>query len=191
MAEAYDKGRAFEMKVAKMIRRKSGDKGAMRNKGSHANWNRRSDVFTNLPIHVEAKHHSNIRIKEWIEQAEAAKSFNETAVVAFDVEGEVMACLKFDELLNLFRQIADQQLEIEDLRAPVEMPAEPIIRKRVSATQAREEAEKLAKAATARKTAAEPMKMCKNGHIVTTGGKCMWKGCKYGIAAGKPKKEGK
>ena len=191
MAEAYDKGRAFEMKVAKMIRRKSGDKGAMRNKGSHANWNRRSDVFTNLPIHVEAKHHSNIRIKEWIEQAEAAKSFNETAVFAFDVEGEVMACLKFDELLNLFRQIADQQLEIEDLRAPVEMPAEPIIRKRVSATQAREEGEKLAKAATARKTATEPMKMCKNGHIVTTGGKCMWKGCKYGIAAGKPKKEGK
>lgn len=191
MAEAYDKGRAFEMEVAKAIRRKAGDKGAMRNKGSHANWNRRSDIFTNLPIHVEAKHHENIRPKEWFSQADAARSFNEVPVVAFNMDGEIMAMLRFDDLLNLYAEIADYRAEIEDLRAPVEVPAEPIIRKRVTATQTREEAEKLAKAATARKVATEPMKMCKNGHIVSNGGKCMWKGCKYGIAAGKPKKEGK
>lgn len=191
MAEAYDKGKAYELHVAKLVRRKSGDKGAMRNRSSHTGGTRRSDIFTNLPIHIEAKHHENVTIKKWMDQAEAASSTFETAVVAFKIDDKDYACLNLNDLLDLFVQIADQQVEIEDLRAPIEVPAEPIVRKRVSAVQARDEGEKLAKAATARKAASEPMKMCKNGHIVSSGGKCMWKGCKYGIAAGKPKKEGK
>ncbi len=191
MGEAYDKGKAYELHVAKLVRRKSGDKGAMRNRSSHTGGTRRSDIFTNLPIHIEAKHHENVTIKKWMEQAEAAAHTFETAVVAFRIDDKDYACLNLNDLLDLFVQIADQQLEIEDLRAPIEVPAEPIIRKRVSATQTHEEAEKLASTATARKTAAEPLKTCKNGHIVTSDGKCMWKGCKYGTAAGKPKKEGK
>lgn len=188
MAEAYDKGKAYELHVAKMVRRKA-DKGSMRNRGSHTGGTRRSDIFTNLPIHIEAKHHENVRIKDWMEQAEAASSTFETAVVAFRIDDKDYACLNLDELLNLFVQIADQQLEIEDLRAPIEAPAEKIVRKPVSAVQTREEAEKLANDATAKKTAVQPLKTCRNGHIVNADGRCMWKGCKFGNAAGKPKKE--
>ena len=74
MAEAYDKGKAYELHISKLVRRKA-DKGSMRNRGSHTNGSYRSDVFTNLPIHIEAKHHENVTIKKWMEQAEAAASY--------------------------------------------------------------------------------------------------------------------
>jgi len=188
MGEAYDKGKAYELHVAKLVRRKSGDKGAMRNRSSHTGGTRRSDIFTNLPIHIEAKHHENVTIKKWMEQAEAAAHTFETAVVAFRIDDKDYACLNLNDLLDLFVQIADQQLEIEDLRAPIEMPAETTIRKPVSAVLTRDEAEKMGMDATEKKKAVQPLKTCRNGHIVTSDGKCMWKGCKYGSAAGKPKK---
>lgn len=188
MGEAYDKGKAYELHVAKLVRRKSGDKGAMRNRSSHTGGTRRSDIFTNLPIHIEAKHHENVTIKKWMDQAEAASSTFETAVVAFKIDDKDYACLNLNDLLDLFVQIADQQVEIEDLRAPIEIPAEQTIRKRVSATHTREEAEKMANDAIEKKKATQPLKMCRNGHITNADGKCMWKGCKYGIAAGKAKK---
>lgn len=194
-----DKGREYELHVAKIVRRKVG-KGTMRNRGSHANWHRRSDIYTELPIHLEAKHHENVRIKEWMEQAEAAKSFSQTAVVAFRIEEEDYACLKLTDLLDLFVQVADQQLEIEDLRAPIPVPTAPaqpedsvladVEKPRKSA---KVEAETLARQATERKAANEELKMCRNGHIVAVGNKCMWKGCQYSTTAkkAKAKKEGK
>ena len=189
-----EKGRAYEMHVAKIVRRKVG-KGTMRNAGSHANWHRRSDIYTELPIHLEAKHHENVRIKEWMEQAEAAKSFSQTAVVAFRIEEEDYACLKLTDLLDLFVQIADQHLEIEDLRAPVPAQPEHSVLANVDKPHksAKVEAEELARQATERKAANEELKLCRNGHIVSVGNKCMWKGCQYSTTAKKPKakKEGK
>lgn len=192
-----DKGREYELHVAKIVRRKVG-KNTKRNAGSHANWHRRSDIYTELPIHLEAKHHENVRIKEWMEQAEAAKSFNQTAVVAFRIEEEDYACLKLTDLLDLFVQIADQQLEIDDLRAPIPMTSaqpENSVLANVDKPHksAKVEAEELARQATERKASNEELKMCRNGHIVSYGNKCMWKGCQYSSTAkkAKAKKEGK
>lgn len=190
MGEAYDKGKAYELHISKLIRRKA-DKGSMRNRGSHTGGTYRSDVFTNLPIHVEAKHHENVTIKKWMDQAEAAASTFETAVVAFRIDDKDYACLNFNDLLDLFVQIADQQLEIQDLHAP--QPAhEAIVRKPVVATVSAEEAaEKAVKHAKATKS---DVKFCRNGHICDDYGYCMQKGCKYsrGYNAKKAaKKEGK
>ena len=184
MAEAYDKGKAYELHVSKLIRRKA-DKGSMRNRSSHTNGTRRADIFTDLPIHVEAKHHENVRIKEWMEQAEGAKSFSQTAVVAFRIDDKDYACLNFNDLLDLFVQIADQQLEIEDLRQPV--ASIPIPAKK-AAEIARHEATAMANKAVETKKASGTVKYDKNGHIVDDYGYCMQKGCKYNRTYKPPKK---
>ena len=175
MAEAYDKGKAYELHISKLIRRKA-DKGSMRNRSSHTNGSYRSDVFTNLPIHVEAKHHENVTIKKWMEQAEAAAASNETAVVAFRIDDHDYACLNFNDLLDLFMEIAQKQAEIDDLRAPVDsIPMKPA----KAAEIARHEATALSQKALAKKKEQPAIKYDKNGHIVDEYGYCMQKGCKY------------
>jgi len=183
MSEAYQKGKAYELHISKLIRTKV-DKGTMRNRSSHTGGTRRSDVFTNLPIHVECKHHETVRIKEWVEQAEAAKSFSQTAVVAFRIEDKDYACLNFNDLLDLFVQIADLQLENEDLRTPVE---QPFISAKKNAEIARHEATALANKAVETKKATSAVKYDKNGHIVDSYGYCMQKGCKFNRTYKPPK----
>ena len=142
-----------------------------------------ADIFTNLPIHIEAKHHESVRIKEWMAQAEAAKSFSQTAVVAFRIDEMDYARLNLNDLLDLFVQIADQQLEIEDLRAPVE---HVVMKPAKAAEIARHEATALSQKAVAKK-AAEKVRFCKNGHIVDSFGYCMQKGCKFNRTYKPPK----
>lgn len=175
MGEAYDKGKAYELHISKLVRKKA-DKGSMRNRSSHTGGTRRSDVFTNLPIHIEAKHHETVTIKKWMEQAEAASSFHETAVVAFRIDDKDYAALNFEDLLNLFVQIADMQAEIDDLRAPVEHVVVP---PKKAAEMARHEATAMAQKAIAKKKDQPTIKYDKNGHITDEYGYCMQKGCKY------------
>lgn len=182
MSDAYNKGKTYEMHIAKLIRRKA-DKGSMRNRSSHTNGARRADVFTNLPIHVEAKHHENVRIKEWMEQAEAASNFGQTAVVAFRIDEHDYACLNFNDLLDLFVQIADQQLEIEDLRAPIEklQTVPPVV------VRTKDEAEEAIKPVVEQKKI-ERTVMCRAGHLSDEYGYCMQKDCKFSRSY-KPKKK--
>lgn len=183
MGAAYDKGKAYELHIAKLVRKKA-DKGSMRNRGSHTSSTQDADVFTNLPIHIEAKHHESVRIKDWMEQAEASASFHQTAVVAFRIDDKDYAALNFEDLMNLFVQIADQQAEINDLRAPVE---QPVISMKKAAENARHEAVALSQAAITKKKTTNSIKFCKNGHIVDSFGYCMQKGCKYNRTYKPPK----
>lgn len=184
MAEAYEKGKAYELHISKLIRRKA-DKGSMRNRSSHTGGTRRSDIFTDLPIHVEAKHHESVRIKEWMEQAEAAKHSFQTAVVAFKIDDRDYACMDFNAVLDLFVQIADQQAEIEDLRSPVE---HVVVKPAKAAEIARHEATAMAQKAVAAKKQQSTIKYDKNGHIVDDYGYCMQKGCKFNRTYKPPKK---
>lgn len=193
---AYEKGKSYEQHVAKLLRRKI-DKGAMRNKGSHASDVRRSDVFTNLPLHIEAKHHESIRLKDWIKQAEGAKSAYQTAVVAFRMDEEDYACLKLNDLLDLFVQILDNQTEIEYLRKPVQMQnsdktPESSVGKLSNNAHVADDAEQAV--ARARKAKVDSgSAICRNGHLTDNYGYCMDKHCVYrrgGYKANK-KREGK
>lgn len=183
MGEAYNKGKEYELHISKLIRRKA-DKGSMRNRSSHTNGARRADVFTNLPIHIEAKHHESVRIKEWVEQAEATSNFGQTAVVAFRIDDKDYACLNFNDLLDLFVQIADQQAEIEDLRQPVDHVVVPA---KKAAEIARHEATALVQSAVNKKAETNAARFDKNGHIVDSYGYCMQKGCKYNRTYKPPK----
>ncbi len=188
---SFDKGKLFEQKVATMIRRKV-DPGAKRNNGSHANWNRRSDIFTNLPFHVEAKDHETLKPKEWFRQAEAAASYTQTPIVAFQMENDVMAMLRFDDVLNFLVEIADLKLELEDLRKPVTTATVPPVEVHINGVKladptiivTKEDAEKAVKKLPKRKTT-----LCRAGHITDDYGYCMQVSCKYSRGYKPPKKK--
>lgn len=175
---SFAKGKTFEQKVASMIRKKA-DSGALRNKGSHANWHRRSDIFTNLPIHVECKDQETVKIKEWFEQADAAASFNQIPTVVFHKDEEVLACLRFNDLLDLFVQVADLQAEVEDLRKPIALSQpQPVKPAQPSST---------AIASVVESKAKHGAKTCRSGHIADEWGYCQQRDCKYSRGYRKPK----
>lgn len=191
MGDAYDKGKTFEMKVAKMLRAK-GDVGASRNKGSHANWNRRSDVFSNLPIHLECKAHETLKPREWYQQARSAASFNQTPIVTFPMDENVMALLELNAVLDLYAEISDLKLEVEDLRKPINnvQVSKPIIIKDLPT--AKEAVKNMTEAITT--TGGRVSRLtCRGGHIADDYGYCMQKDCKYrrGYKPPKAKKGGK
>lgn len=175
----FDKGKGFEQQVAAMIRKKA-DLMAKRNPGSHANWHRRSDIFTNLPLHVEAKDQETVKIKEWFEQADAARSFNQTPVVVFHKDEEVLACLRFNDLLDLFMQVADQQAEIEDLRQP-----QPITQPKLMPKATEKILDDIEK--PVQQVVQRGVKLCRAGHLADGYGYCIQVTCPYSRGYKKPK----
>lgn len=189
---SFDKGKAFEQKVAAMVRRKA-DGAAKRDSRSGANWHRRSDIFTNLPLHIEAKDHDTLKPKEWFREASSAASFNQTPVVVFHSDEEVMAMLRFDDLLNLFVEIADLKAEVEDLSTRTDNEIYGEVLKRNS--EAMLAGQGIAKTAEEVKQQIEQLpprpikRTCPEGHFVDEYGKCIFKGCKFsrGYKAKPPK----
>ncbi len=190
---SFDKGKAFEQKVAAMVRRKA-DGTAKRDSRSGANWHRRSDIFTNLPLHIEVKDHETLRPKDWFREASSAASFNQTPVVVFHSDEEVMAMLRFDDLLNLFVEIADLKAEVEDLSKPTQgddfdinfgvADAIEIGRTQLKVNDGQLGGEFPKTADEVKKQVEQlpprPVKRtCPEGHFVDEYGKCIFKGCKY------------
>lgn len=105
--EPQSKGRDFELRLGRIIRQK-GFKAA-RDARSGAGWTQKADIrIPDLPIHIEAKYQENINIKDWFRQA-VSGSFvgNRTPIVVFKADHETLATLRFDDLLNLYREIED------------------------------------------------------------------------------------
>ena len=168
-----NKGREFEKEVAKITRQKMG-KGQRDNK-SGANWFRKADIITpNLPLFIEAKDHATLKMKEWYRQAREGASPTETPVVVYRQDGDVMAAIKYEDLLDLFVQIADQSAEINQLRKPmtVEIPQDPyqVPRKPVVPEGYKGE-----------------VSICGNGHLSDKNGYCQQRDCKYSRTYRKPK----
>lgn len=181
MAEAYDKGKHYEEHVAKLVRRKL-DKGAMRNKGSHTGGSRRADIFTNLPIHIEAKHHENIRLKEWMAQAEAATSFSHKPVVAFRIDESDYVCMNLNDMLDLFVEIADLTAEVADLRAPINN-LQTLPKITITPEEVDEQLQEVVNEQVTRRASHS----CRGGHLSDEYGYCMQKGCKYSRTYKAPK----
>lgn len=176
------KGKSFEQQVASMIRKKA-DHMAKRNAGSHANWHRRSDVFTELPIHVECKDQETIKIKEWFRQADDASSFNQVPTVVFQADENVLCTLKFNDLLDLFVQVADLQAENEDLRQPLVQSA--VLETASTSTVQNTSAEI---APVVEKKIERGNTTCRAGHLADLWGYCQQKDCKFSRGYKPPKK---
>ncbi|MFE7720109.1 hypothetical protein ACFU44_13830 [Nocardia rhizosphaerihabitans] len=129
------------------------------------------DWWQETPFDIEAKNHKSVAIKEWMRQAKAGASLSRIPTVVFQTEDDVLACLPFEDLVDLAVQIRDLTAELKTLRSPVP-------------TQSSLEAAVATKKATG-------VLVCRNGHIVAPGSsKCLIKGCPYSSTY-KPKKEKK
>jgi hypothetical protein len=124
MSKSYDKGKSLEIRVAKLFRSKLGVQ-IERDKRSGAgsiNKNDLSDWFREIPLAVEVKNHKIVKIKEWFRQAEGNASKGQAPTVVFNMDDEeILACLRFSDLLDFLVELKQQKAEIDDLRKPVKV----------------------------------------------------------------------
>jgi len=188
MGEAFDRGRTFERKVASILRSKLGAKVERdRRSGAGINKSDISDYYREIPLHMEIKDQETLKVKEWFRQAEAAASFSQAPAVIFAMEEEVLACVRFTDLVNFLVEIADQKAEIDDLRKPIEAVFNPPVKLKAG----EEVLIKIPKTVEAK--IERGGKTCRNGHLCDDYGYCMQKGCQYsrGYKRPKAKKAGK
>lgn len=181
MSASSKRGQGFEAHVAKMIRSKLGARVA-RDGRSGAGSHQKMDItnyYQDIPLAIECKDHENIKVKEWMRQAIDAASFHQVPTLVFAMETETLACVRFDDLLNFIREIADLRAEVDDLRAPIPATSPPPSpqQRRVDNKKVDEIQGKVQKVVQTKKM--EGFKTDKNGHIVDDYGHCMQKGCKY------------
>ncbi len=119
MSNASAKGVYLERKVAALLRKKLSAR-VQRDKRSGAGINKSdiNDYYGEIPLHIEIKNQETLKPKEWFRQAEGGSSRGQAPTVVFSMDEEVMAMLRFSDLVNLIVEIKDQKAEIEELRAP-------------------------------------------------------------------------
>jgi hypothetical protein len=96
-----DKGTRFELEVRDAFRAYGFDCDRVPNSGG---LRIKGDLYGNLPVHVEAKHHERWSLKEWLRQARADAPSEAIPVVIFrENRGETYATLPLDNLLVLLK----------------------------------------------------------------------------------------
>ena len=178
MSVSSDKGVTLEKLVAKVLQKKLGAR-VSRDKRSGAGSHQKMDLndyFQDTPLDIECKNHQTIKIKEWFRQALAGASFSRVPTVVFQADDEILATLRFADLVDLIAEGNQNRDEVKRLSAPITVP-KPLTN----------EIEHIAsKAATS-----GSYKTCRNGHIISDGQlKCLAKGCQFS-AGYKPKKDKK
>lgn len=174
MSESSVKGKSLELTIAKTLRKKLGIKverdkrsGAGTNKSDISDWNRE------LPLHIEAKNHKTIKIKEFFAQAEQASSVGQAPTVVFTADREILACLRFDDLVNFIAEIQDYKAIIEDLRAT---PTFEIGNEHEIST-----------AMTKDSKVTGAVRVCREGHLADEYGYCQILTCKFSRGYRPPK----
>jgi hypothetical protein len=169
---ASEKGVDLEKYIAKTLQKKLGAR-VTRDKRSGAGSHQKmdiSDYYQETPFDIEAKNHKSIAVKEWMRQAKAGSSLSRIPTVVFQADDDVLACVPFDDLVDLAVQIRDLRAELADLRTPTVLPVEAAVDKAVAIKRS------------------SGVSTCPNGHIVPDGQhKCLDKHCKYSSTYKKPK----
>lgn len=178
MSESSERGRAYELKIEKVTRRKLHLE-VKRDSRSGAGDLHKQDVrdrYNELPICIEVKNQETLKIKEWWRDADAKASFNQAAIVVFPMDEEDLAIIRYTDLLQIIKELFDWRETAEDLQQPVSVLDKP---KKHTLEEAKAEANSMAVEATERKVEREELKTCPNHHIIARGNKCQWKGCKF------------
>lgn len=178
MSISSDKGKGFEQLVAKMIRSKLAAK-VMRDRRSGAGNNKSdiSDYYGQIPLSIECKDQDTVKIKEWFTQAVQASSFNQVPTVVFHADAEILATLRFSDLLNFLVEIADQKAEIDDLRVPTMADYLQPTAKAIDPHLASAIKQKIVAG----------FSTCRNGHLADMYGYCQQLSCPYSRGYKKPK----
>jgi hypothetical protein len=200
MSEAFDRGRAFEIKVQKITRQKL-HMDIRRDKQSGAGIHKQDirDRYNELPIFIECKDHQTIKPKEWWREADAKSNYGQAPVVVFPDNEEVLCVMRYTDLLQLVKEVADWKETAEDLRQPIEpMPKTAILKGFGAAdgTEVRLDSrgtqhsknigtDELGRV-IAKKTE-RGAKQCRNGHLSDEWGYCQQLDCKYSRGYRPPK----
>lgn len=170
MSQASERGRNFEERIAKTIRKilkidikRDGRSGAGVNKSDLMDW------YLAFPFHVELKDHESISVKEWYRQAKQHGTAQRPAAMFFAMGEDNLAVLSVEELLHLIKRTWDLETEIAELRKPV------------NRFETNEEGQ------TVDVSASE----CRNGHIIASGGKCLQPDCPFSHGYRPPKEQRK
>lgn len=187
MSVSSQRGKVFEQEVAAIIRKKLGARVARdRRSGAGVNKSDLSDYYQELPFSIECKDQETIKVKEWMRQAIDAASFTQIPTLVFRADEEILATVRFEDLVNLAVEIADLRAEINDLRAPAVYtikPQPPVINIITEEVEVDEKGEPIPKSANIR----PDIKLDKEGHITDQFGYCNQKGCKYSRGYKPPK----
>lgn len=175
MSASSDKGVSLENEVARTLRKKLGAR-VSRDKRSGAGSHQKMDLtdyYQDTPLDIEVKNHAKISIKDWFRQALAGASFSRIPTVVFRADDEVLATLRFSDLVDLIAETNQNRDEVRRLSAPVAVP-KPLSN----------EIDHM----TTKAVVGGSLKTCRNGHIISDGQlKCLAKGCMFS-AGYKPKK---
>ncbi len=184
MSESSQRGRAFELKVQKIVRQKL-HIDAKRDSRSGAGLHKQDvrDRYNELPLFIECKDHETIKPKAWWREADAKASYRQSPVVVFPDNEEVLCVMRFTDLLQLVKEVADWKETAEDYRTTEPMKnttpvKKPIIQDSGKMKQAVKQ--KVNRGATT----------CRNEHIADQWGYCMQLDCKYSRGY-RPKKKSK
>jgi Holliday junction resolvase len=179
MSDSSKRGKRLELEVAKILRSKLGAR-VTRDKQSGAGLHKQ-DIFDyggDIPFSIEAKDQATLKVKEWFRQAVEASSFNQVPTLVFRSDQEILACVRFADLVNLAVEIKDLQAKLDDIRGPVQdVPA--------STTSHLEIDQLLDKPVKAKVEAGA--RTDREGHLVDQWGYCNIIGCKYNRSYRPPK----
>lgn len=186
MSKSSDRGRNFELKVAALIRKKLGVKVARDSRsGAGVNKSDIADHFQEIPFHLELKDHEKLNVKESMRQAMDGASFSRVPVMVFPMDETTLACIQFDDLLNLVLEIADYKAEIDDLRKPISPETKVTWAGKslddIPSVDVAIDRKKLKKAIERKTT------FCRAGHVADEYGYCLQVTCKYSRGYTKPK----
>lgn len=123
MSISSDKGKSLENEVAKLLQKKLGAR-VSRDKRSGAGSHQKMDLtdyYQDTPLDIEVKNHNTVKIKEWFRQALSGASFSRIPTVVFKSDDEVLAVLRFSDLVDLIAESQQHRGEIKRLREPVLM----------------------------------------------------------------------
>lgn len=114
-----NKGRAFELQVAKEIRRSGVDKNARRRplSGSEKMVKGRGDMITKIPFSIECKKQEQMKFWSWWEQAESQSKISQPPLLIHSANFRpIMATLKLTDFLNLLKELNDWKESYLSLR---------------------------------------------------------------------------
>ena len=129
---------------------------------------------------MEIKDQETIKLKEWMRQTIGNASYSRIATLVLRMDEEIIAAVKFEDLLNMAVELRDARAELADLRRP-DNPVTPLDARGAE----------LAGNASIGKVVSRAVERgsgtCRNGHLADTWGYCLQLGCKFSRSYRPPK----
>lgn len=178
---SYDRGKRFELRISRLIRKKLRIK-VQRDPRSGAGSHQKSDLldyWRELPLHLEFKDQQTVSVKSWFRQAAAGASYGQAPTVVFAADEEDLAVIRFSDLLDLVAEVKQLQAQTDKLKEPVSVHVNG------SKVPVSELAHELPKRIQSERGSYQT---CRNGHLIQPGAsKCLAKGCPFSTTYKKPK----